>query len=86
MTINMKNMKWTDAIKLYLSNAGNVESKSKTNTLNLVKRFPVSKKFIMKLNRMDLSDHGGLRKVYLSKIRFWSYLTSYDPAWTFADP
>jgi hypothetical protein len=59
-------------IKLYLSKAGDVESKckSKTNRLNLVKRFPVSKKFIMKLNRMDLSDHGALRKVYLSKIRF----------------
>ena len=70
MTINMKNMKWTDAIKLYLSKAGDVESKSKMNTLNLMKRFPVSKKFIMKLNRMDLSDHGGYEKYIYLKLGF----------------
>lgn len=61
-----------DAIKLYLSKAGDVESKckSKTNTLNLMKRFPVSKKFIMKLNCMDLSDHGGYEKYIYLKLGF----------------
>ena len=63
-----KDMKLTDAIDLYLSEVGDVYSKSKINTLKFVKRFPISVKSIMKMNSIDLSDYVVLRKMYYPKL------------------
>ena len=34
-----------------------------------IKKFPIAKKSIMKLNSMDLSDHVALRKTYCPKVQ-----------------
>ena len=39
------------------------------NALKLIKKFPIAKKSIMKLNIMDLSDHVALRKTYCPKVK-----------------
>ena len=63
-----KDMKLTDAIDLYLSEVGDVYSKSKINTLKFVKRFPISTKFNIKLNYRNLSGDRNILKTRVLKI------------------
>ena len=64
-----KSIKLSDAIDLYLNETEGVYSKTKVNALKLIKKFPIAKKSIMKLNIMDLSDHVALRKTYCPKVK-----------------
>ncbi|MBO6152370.1 MAG: hypothetical protein J6O15_07215 [Acinetobacter sp.] len=52
-----------------------IYSKTKVNALKLIKKFPIAKKSIMKLNSMDLSDHVALRKTYCPKAGVGSIVT-----------
>ena len=64
-----KSIRLSDAIDLYLNETEGVYSKTKVNALKLIKKFPIAKKSIMKLNSMDLSDHVALRKTYCPKVQ-----------------
>ena len=64
-----KSIKLSDAIDLYLNETEGVYSKTKVNALKLIKKFPIAKKSIMKLNSMDLSNHVTLRKTYCPKVK-----------------
>ena len=64
-----KSIKLSDAIDLYLNETEGVYSKTKVNALKLIKKFPIAKKSIMKLNSMDLSNHVALRKTYCPKVQ-----------------
>ena len=64
-----KSITLSDAIDLYLNETEGVYSKTKVNALKLIKKFPIAKKSIMKLNIMDLSDHVALRKTYCPKVK-----------------
>lgn len=46
-----------------------VYSKTKVNALKLIKKFPIAKKSIMKLNSIDLSNYVALRKTYCPKVK-----------------
>ena len=63
-------MKLMDVIDLYLSDIGDMHSKSKINMLKFVKIFPIYVKSIMKLNSIDLSDYVVLGKMYYLKFGF----------------
>lgn len=70
-----KSIRLSDAIDLYLNEREGVYSKTKVNALKLIKKFPIAKKSIMKLNSMDLSDHVALRKTYCPKAGVGSIVT-----------
>lgn len=70
-----KSIRLSDAIDLYLNETEGVYSKTKVNALKLIKKFPIAKKSIMKLNSMDLSDHVALRKTYCPKAGVGSIVT-----------
>ena len=70
-----KSIRLSDAIDLYLNETEGVYSKTKVNALKLIKKFPIAKKSIMKLNSMDLSDHVALRKTYCPKASVDSIVT-----------
>lgn len=71
-----KSIKLSDAIDLYLNETEGVYSKTKVNALKLIKKFPIAKKSIMKLNIMDLSDHVALRKTYCPKVKVGSVVST----------
>ena len=59
----------SNAIDLYLDEVGGVYTKSKVNTLKLIKRFPIGKKKLSHLCATDLSDHVALRNTYCPKVK-----------------
>ena len=73
-----KSIKLSDAIDLYLNETEGVYSKTKVNALKLIKKFPIAKKSIMKLNSMDLSNHVALRKTYCPKVQVGPVVPSTD--------
>ncbi|WP_151742796.1 tyrosine-type recombinase/integrase [Acinetobacter sp. TUM15113] len=73
---NSHNLSIGQSIEKYLAEVDGVYSISKINTLKLLRKLPISKKMMLQLKPIDISDHVNLRKEGYGKLQLNSVAPS----------